>query len=118
MHHSDPFIQHLQHKLQQPLPGALAQYEMAPHSRPVFESIPDEAEPAAVLLLLYPIGNSWYTVLIERTASNNPNDSHSGQISLPGGRYEAADGNMETTALREASEEVGLNTNDTLMLGA
>jgi len=118
MHHSDPFIQHLQQKLQEPLPGVLAQYEMAPHSRPVFESIPEEAEPAAVLLLLFPINNSWHTVLIERTASNNPNDRHSGQISLPGGRYEGADGNMENTALREASEEVGLDINDTFMLGA
>jgi 8-oxo-dGTP pyrophosphatase MutT (NUDIX family) len=33
--------------------------------------------------------------------------AHSGQISLPGGRREAAE-SLQTTALREANEEIGL----------
>jgi 8-oxo-dGTP pyrophosphatase MutT (NUDIX family) len=34
---------------------------------------------------------------------------HAGEISFPGGRPEASDGSLEATAMREASEEVGLS---------
>lgn len=42
---------------------------------------------------------------------------HKGQISFPGGKCEAADGNALTTALREAHEEIGLNPRDVDVLG-
>jgi 8-oxo-dGTP pyrophosphatase MutT (NUDIX family) len=35
---------------------------------------------------------------------------HSGEVSFPGGRAEADDVDPEATALREAAEEVGLDT--------
>ena len=62
---------------------------------------------AAVLIHLYPDENdSLHFVLIQR---NSYVGVHSGQISFPGGKPEAEDANLWDTALRESSEEVGLN---------
>lgn len=61
---------------------------------------------AAVNIMLYPKGKQWYFPLIVRTI--NANDRHSGQISLPGGRFETADKNFKNTAKRETGEEVGV----------
>jgi 8-oxo-dGTP pyrophosphatase MutT (NUDIX family) len=44
---------------------------------------------------------------------------HQGQIAFPGGRHHAdEDADLETTALREAEEEVGLARDDVRILGA
>ena len=43
--------------------------------------------------------------------------SHSGQVSFPGGRAEAADVSAEFTALREAEEEIGLSPTAVEVLG-
>jgi 8-oxo-dGTP pyrophosphatase MutT (NUDIX family) len=77
---------------------------------------PETARPAAVLVLITPDrdGREPATpadaqaeiVLIERVGGEGP---HSGQISFPGGKAESEDGDLEATALREASEEVGLD---------
>ena len=62
---------------------------------------------AAVLIHLYPDENdSLHFVLIQR---NSYVGVHSGQISFPGGKPETEDANLWDTALRESSEEVGLN---------
>lgn len=61
---------------------------------------------AAVNILLYPKENQWYFPLMVRSV--NQHDRHSGQISLPGGKYEESDGNFETTAKRETFEELGI----------
>lgn len=62
---------------------------------------------AAVLALLYPdaIGDA-RIVLIERPAYDG---HHSGEVSLPGGKAEPEDADVVATALREATEEVGLD---------
>ncbi len=64
--------------------------------------------PAAVLVLLYPdeTGEA-RLVLIERTTGDG---HHSGEVSFPGGKAEAGDADPAATALREASEEVALDT--------
>ena len=62
---------------------------------------------AAVLIHLYPGENDFlHFILIQR---NSYVGVHSGQISFPGGKPEALDANLWGTALRESSEEVGLN---------
>lgn len=61
---------------------------------------------AAVNILLYPKENQWYFPLMVRSV--NQHDRHSGQISLPYGKYEESDGNFETTAKRETFEELGI----------
>jgi 8-oxo-dGTP pyrophosphatase MutT (NUDIX family) len=61
--------------------------------------------PGAVLILFYPHNNAVYLPLTVRTASLR---DHSGEVSLPGGSYDAADGDLSQTALREAWEELGI----------
>ena len=65
------------------------------------------ARPAAVLVLLYPdAGGDTRVVLIERAAGGRP---HGGEVSFPGGKAEPGDPDLVATALREATEEVGLD---------
>lgn len=42
---------------------------------------------------------------------------HQGQISFPGGRYEEEDMNLQTTALRETFEEVGISNDKITLVG-
>ncbi|HEX3265669.1 MAG TPA: CoA pyrophosphatase [Candidatus Limnocylindrales bacterium] len=64
------------------------------------------ARPAAVLILVAPdeAGDA-RVVLIERATYDG---HHSGEMSFPGGAAEAGDPDLVATALREASEEIGL----------
>ncbi len=72
---------------------------------------PSEAPPGlvpragAVLMLLYPHADDLYLPLTVRTAGLR---NHSGEISLPGGSFDVADGTLDRTALREAAEEIGI----------
>lgn len=78
-------------------------------------ALPDWARPgpdrepreAAVLVLVYPgPGREAHLVLTRRPDGDL---AHAGQISLPGGKREPGDDFPVGTALREASEEVGLD---------
>ena len=42
---------------------------------------------------------------------------HSGQIAFPGGRYEESDEDLQTTALREVEEEIGVKAGAVEILG-
>ena len=78
---------------------------------------------AAALVLLYPhrhhgaagpADETPHLVLTRRTTALR---RHSGQISLPGGRYDADDGSLLRTALRETEEELGVNPADLTIWG-
>lgn len=60
---------------------------------------------SAVLALLYPVDGELHVPLTVRTGSLR---NHSGEVSLPGGRWDHADGTLERTALRETWEELGV----------
>jgi len=77
--------------------------------------VPDNARPSAVLCLLFPMNDELHILLMKRREDNT---AHSGQVSFPGGSYEAADADMRATALREAQEEVGINSSEVDVLGA
>ena len=62
----------------------------------------------AVLVLLYPgPGGEARVLLTERPVGDL---RHSGEVSFPGGAVEPGDASVEEAALREAAEEVGLDS--------
>ena len=75
---------------------------------------PETMKPAAVLMPLIDHGDGMTVLLTQRTAHLS---AHAGQISFPGGRFEAGDGTPENTALRETEEEIGLRRADIEVLG-
>lgn len=69
---------------------------------------PGSGRPAAVLVLVYPdAAGEARVVLIERPTADGRH--HSGEVSFPGGKAEPDDVDDVATALREATEEVGLD---------
>jgi 8-oxo-dGTP pyrophosphatase MutT (NUDIX family) len=84
--------------------------------RPGVPTGPIESRSAAVLVLIVPDGvgpdgeassdAEAQVVLTERVSRGG---NHSGEISFPGGSVEAGDLDSAATALREATEEVGLD---------
>lgn len=88
--------------------------------RSVFSPFPEnffetESRPAAVLIPLTRIQNSWHLLFIRRTQVQQ--DRHSGQVAFPGGRMDPQDHDIQHTAVREACEEVGLDPADIRILG-
>ncbi len=79
----------------------------APRPRPPWGDEDAATRSAAVLILLYPdeAGDA-RVVLTERVDRGG---HHSGEVSFPGGSAEPHDVDLVSTALREASEEVGLD---------
>ena len=70
---------------------------------------------AAVLVPLYVNDGELYAVFTKR---HEDLSRHAGEISFPGGRRDDADESLETTALREADEEIGLAPEDVEIVGA
>ena len=70
-------------------------------------------KPAAVLLLVVNHAEP-AVVFTQRTADLA---DHAGQIAFPGGRCDACDTSAEETALREAREEIGLDSSRVEILG-
>jgi len=95
--------------LELPRPGRDAQIKLSPRPRPgdVFP-LPSEiqAKDASVLILLFPNLSGLNFFLTRRTEKV---ETHKGQISLPGGMQEPGEKPWET-ALREAAEELHINT--------
>ncbi len=106
----------LKHQLQENLPGFDAQKRMSPSIREhaLQKSDPSIAKQSSVLLLFYPKNEQIHLPFIKRTAGNN---SHSGQISLPGGKFEDIDSDLIDTAIRETNEELGVNCKKNHILG-
>ena len=72
-----------------------------------------EFRDAAVLIPVIDRGGDAHILLTQRTEHLN---SHSGQVAFPGGKIDDGE-SAERAALREAHEEVGLESNDIEILG-
>jgi 8-oxo-dGTP pyrophosphatase MutT (NUDIX family) len=97
--------------------GRSAQERMSPRPRPgdIFPMPENPAgKQAAVLLLLYERQGELYFFLTRRTETVG---THKGQISLPGGSKDAKE-TLQSTALREAQEELGVDPSQIEILGA
>ena len=70
--------------------------------------------PAAVLIALIRRPEGLTVLYTERSPDLR---SHSGQVAFPGGKVDAVDQDVAATALREAYEEVGLQSQDAEILG-
>lgn len=84
-----------------------------PHRGRISSEVPDEARPAAVLMLLVPDDGLWIPLMRRQVVEG---DTHSGQISLPGGALESGEDAI-AAALRESHEELGLDPEATEVLG-
>ncbi len=89
-------------------------------SRPHVQELPGaprrEPRPAAVLVPMFRHLQAWHLLFIRRT--EYPGDHHSGQVAFPGGQWEPGDADATVTALREAREEIGLDPQRVVLLGA
>ncbi len=112
-------VEKIRIELGKELPGIEVQQRMAPSIREAdFDTLikyPVKRN-SSVLILLYPHSETKeiYTVFIQRALYNGP---HSGQIGLPGGKYEITDKNLVQTAIRESVEEIGVNHEEIIVLG-
>lgn len=109
-------IKTLSERLKRELPSALAHdplraVPVGPF-QPKFKS-DAPTRPGSVLILLYPEEGDIKFPLIKRPEYVGV---HSGQISLPGGKAEAGENSIET-ALREAEEEIGVDSHSVSILG-
>ncbi|HEX5467041.1 MAG TPA: CoA pyrophosphatase [Candidatus Limnocylindrales bacterium] len=73
---------------------------------PRFPATPPMRDAAGLVLLFPDTAGEAHLVLIRRPAGDY---RHAGEVSLPGGALEPGDADLEAAALREASEEVGLD---------
>ncbi len=111
------FVDSLEKRLLQPLPGRKAQELMAPkpiNERRFQEDPANPARPGGVMVLLYPHNGDIYLPLTKRPVYTG---AHSGQVSLPGGKVEKTDQNIIHTALRETEEEIGVSNQTVQVIG-
>jgi 8-oxo-dGTP pyrophosphatase MutT (NUDIX family) len=94
-------------ELLEKLEAALADYNPRRVDNPA-------AAPAAVLVLLRPLGGEAHVVFTERTAEV---ENHKGQMCFPGGCSDESDPNAEATALRETFEEIGVQSERVRIIG-
>jgi 8-oxo-dGTP pyrophosphatase MutT (NUDIX family) len=114
---TDLFIRKLNERLNLPLPGIRVQLKMSPLRRisrltGLFKN--KNPKKSSVLILLFPKDSSLFFILTQRPIYNG---MHSGQICLPGGKYEKNDIDLYSTALRETQEEVNADASKIKKIG-
>jgi 8-oxo-dGTP pyrophosphatase MutT (NUDIX family) len=108
-------IEQLRTELRNPLPGKEIHRRMLPPDR-LQETFPEngDSRQGAVLLLLFPQDQKLNLVFIRRPSSMK---YHAGQIAFPGGGTEPEDADLQETAIREATEEIGIDGTQVEILG-
>jgi len=77
-------------------------------------NVPDNSKSklAAVMIIIF--GNEPMLLMTERPKTMN---HHAGEISFPGGMWKEGDGDLLGTAIRETSEELGMEISRSLVIG-
>ncbi len=108
----DQIISQTKHLKQVSLPGKKIHHSIMDSAvrEAIFKNVnySGAPQPAAVLALLYPNADkeAHMVFILRKTYKGH----HSGQISFPGGKFEVTDKSLQQTALREAYEEIGIET--------
>ncbi|MDA1029387.1 MAG: CoA pyrophosphatase [Bacteroidetes bacterium] len=105
-------------RMSQPLPGQVAQFQMAPLARKQPEMASVESKQcweAAVLALFYPCSKGRAKLLL--TVRPEGMTKHAGQVAFPGGRREIGE-ELHDTAVRETEEEVFIPASSIDVIGA
>ncbi|KOY84880.1 hypothetical protein AD998_00805 [bacterium 336/3] len=111
-------IQNIEKRIKEGLPGMGSQIKMVSETfkNRYFDMQPNEqTREGGVLILLYPESNQLHLPFILRPSTEK--GVHSGQVAFPGGKKEETDKNVIHTALREAEEEVHLDTSQITVIG-
>ncbi len=93
---------------------SLISQKLQQHRQRSYRYLDNTGRPAAVLIPLFFKDGQAYLLFTKRTENM---EHHKGQISFPGGSYDAADSDLSVTALRETEEEVGIRVADITLLG-
>lgn len=80
----------------------------------MLEKIATTLKPAGVLIPVRRHEAGLSVLLTQRSADLK---HHAGQVSFPGGRMEESDADIETTALRETREEIGISEEHVSIIG-
>jgi len=111
----EAFVNRLRTALSANLPGIDVQYKMAPANRARISLSEENASiyrPSAVMIVFCENQDKeLFIPLIERMPYVG---IHGSQISLPGGKFEEIDKDLEDTARRECYEEIGLQDIDVI----
>ncbi|WP_370087689.1 CoA pyrophosphatase [Ekhidna sp.] len=114
----DELIRFLEKRLQMPMPGTVAHDKMKPkmaNGAPLRMKHATPPRKGGVLILLFEENGVAHFPLIQRP---NYEGIHSGQMALPGGRYEHTDQDQFQTALRETEEEIGVSRDNVEIIGS
>ena len=114
----DELTRFLEKRVQKAMPGDSAHKKMKPrmlNGAPLNMKHATPPRKGGVLILLYEDSGIVRFPLIQRP---NYEGIHSGQMALPGGKFEEEDKNQYQTALREANEEIGINHQEVEILGS
>jgi 8-oxo-dGTP pyrophosphatase MutT (NUDIX family) len=111
------WVQDLMLKLSRGFLPGLDSHKKMSHPLRILETPPENVALAGVLALFYPCASQWKMALIERQ-SLDVRDRHKGQISFPGGKFDANDADLAGTATRETQEEIGVLAHHIQLLGA
>jgi 8-oxo-dGTP pyrophosphatase MutT (NUDIX family) len=82
--------------------------------RQINRVVDSKRKPSAVLVPICYSDGQYHILFTKRTSLVR---YHKGEISFPGGGYHGEDGNLQTTAIRETWEEIGLAPEDVQILG-
>ncbi|MCK5103499.1 MAG: CoA pyrophosphatase [Cyclobacteriaceae bacterium] len=114
----EEFKEKLRIELSNDLPGESAHSMMIPTVRDdTFQMPANQPQPtkSAVLILFYREQNG--TIKFPWIQRPTYNGAHSAQVSFPGGKAEKSDRNLVHTALREAEEEIGIDSASVEVIG-